>query len=38
MSFSPPATLGDLCAFILGDHALELYQQLIFRAGPGGRF
>src|SRR3954452_5226915 len=37
MAFPPPATLGDLRAFILGDHALELHQQLILRTGPGGR-
>src|SRR5579863_4258098 len=31
MPFAAPRALQDLRSFVLGDHALELYEQLIFR-------
>ncbi len=37
MTFSTPAALGNLRAFVLGDHALELHHQLIFRCCSSGR-
>ncbi len=33
MPFTTPRALQDLRSFVLGDHALELHQQLIFRSG-----
>lgn len=36
MQFSPPASLDDLCAFILGDHSLHLGQQIVLRGVSSG--
>src|SRR5215471_13160370 len=36
MAFPAPRALGDLGAFIFGDHPLELYQQLVFRSARRG--
>jgi len=33
MAFAAPAALADLGAFILGHHALDLKQQIVFRRG-----
>jgi hypothetical protein len=33
MAFAAPAALADLGAFVLGHHALDLKQQIVFRRG-----
>ncbi len=38
MAFPAPRALQDLRTLVFGDHALELHQQLIFRAMPLRRF
>jgi hypothetical protein len=37
VAFATPAALGNLRSLVLGDHALELHYQLIFRRHPSGR-
>ena len=36
MATSAPASLQELGAFVLGDHALHLQQEIVFRAGADG--